>query len=89
MLRSGPRRWRELDVDAQLVSGEQEVLEHRRRLVFVGDFDEDAERKEIVNHGLTHVQDRDVVFGQNFGQPSREAGLVLAGDVDQNDFAHG
>jgi hypothetical protein len=42
-----------------------------------------------VNHRLAHVEDGDVVFGQGLGQAGGQARLVFAGDVDQNDFAHG
>ena len=80
---------RELGGDAELVGREKHLLEDRGGLVLVRNFDQDAEGQKVVNHRLAHVEDGDVVFGQGLGQAGGQARLVFAGDVDQNDFAHG
>ena len=35
------------------------------------------------------VQHGDIVFRQYSGKPGRDAALIAAGDVDEDDFSHG
>ena len=43
----------------------------------------------VVNHRLADVEDVDVVFGQHLCQGGCQAGMVLTGNIEQDDFAHG
>ena len=47
-----------------------------------------AQGEVIMNHRLADIQDIDPVTGQHIGKSSGKTGMVFAGDVQQNYFAH-
>lgn len=48
--------------------------------------EEDAERKVMVDVGLADVKNRGIVFGENGSESRRYAGLVMTGNIDENQF---
>jgi hypothetical protein len=77
-----------VDVDAQLMAGEEEILEHRGIAVPGGDLDQNAQRKIVVDDRLANVENDDPVLGQHRGHARRQPGLIAAGDVDEDDLRH-
>ena len=70
----GQRRRAEAHLHTQLVAGKEQVLEHRRRVVFVGNLDQHAQRDIVVDHRLADVEHVDAMIGQHArarGRPAR------------------
>ena len=80
---------REAHLLIQLVSREQDVLEHRLALLGVGNFNQDAERQGVVDHRLTDVENVHTTLGQNAGNGRSQTRTVDSRDVYQDDFAQG
>lgn len=51
-----------------------------------GDLDQDSERDIVVDDGLAHIEDIDIVFGQDADHACDEPFLIRAGDVDEEDL---
>ncbi len=65
----------------------ESVLEGREFAVF-GQLDQQAQRKCFMDHGLADVENAGVVLGEDAGKLCSLAGVVLAGEVDENCLAH-
>ena len=76
---------READVDAQLRRFEEQLLHDGTRFVG-GRLDQDSQRKRLMDIGLADVENEGVVARQDVRERRREAGLVLSGYVDLDDF---
>ena len=72
-------------LNAELVSLEQQILHDIARADRVG-LEQNAHREGLVDIGLTDIQNRRVVARENVGQRGGEAGLVLAVNIDLNNF---
>ena len=77
---------REVDGDAQPVPGKEQILEHGRGRLRVGNLHQQAQREIVVDDRLADVQDVDVMLGQHRGQFGKQAAPVFAGHVDEDDF---
>jgi hypothetical protein len=73
----------ELHLDAEAVAFEEEVSEEGGGAELFGEFDEDAEGKAVVDDGLADVEDAGSVAGEDGGEGMGEAGLIVAGNVDE------
>ncbi|RMO16054.1 hypothetical protein ALQ47_05300 [Pseudomonas cichorii] len=73
----------------KLIGCEQDVLEDRRTLSAIRNFDQDAERQGVVDHRLTDIEDVHATLGKNAGDSRSETRTVDTSDVNQDDFAQG
>ena len=71
----------------ELVGGEQQILEHRLGAAVVRNLDEDAERQGVVDYRLADIEDVHPALSQHAGDGCGKSGAILAGDIDQDDFA--
>ncbi len=73
----------------EFVGCEQHILEHRRGTLGIGNVDQNAERKGVMDHRLTDVQNAHAAMGQDAHDGRGQTGTVFTGNVDQDDFAQG
>lgn len=71
----------------EFVTRKLDVLEHRRGLLGIRNFDQDAKGQGVVNHRLTDVEDVHSTLCQDAGDGGGKTRAVFTGDVNQNDFA--
>ena len=72
-------------LNAELVGLEQQILHDIARADRVG-LEQNAHREGLVDVGLTDIQNRRVVAREDVGQRRGEAGLILAVNIDLNNF---
>ena len=71
----------EIQLHAELLGREQELLEHVARL---GNSDQEAQRELSLHDHLLDVLQRRPLLRQDAGQGGRDAGAIRAGDGDEN-----
>ena len=78
---------REVNAEPQLVRLEEQVLQHRAGAGGRRQLQQHAEGEVVVDHRLADVQYVDGVVRQHVGQCGRQAGVVLARHVEQDDLS--
>jgi hypothetical protein len=76
------------EAEAQVMGGEEEILEDVGGFDVGRDADEHAQEQGVVDDGLVDVEDLDLVLSEDPRERGSEAGAVIAGDVEEEDVLH-